>query len=120
MNDYKRRGDEVMIEIQSDIKELKVATEEITIGLSELTTANKAEHHEFSVGLFGNKKFNQEGLVNKVARHEVTIQLVERFFNNAKLLWVIAGIMGLSTTKDIIDLVAPVLKFFIEKALAAR
>lgn len=116
----RRQSDEDIIEMKTDIKGLKKESINIRKSVDALTDTmgdfmheNQEEHTRLTRGLFGDPDFNEEGLVNKSARHEETISKhdkdITKFKTTMNVLKVIAGILGISTIYDIIGFIGKVL-----------
>lgn len=93
-----------MTNIQSDVTEIKVTLESVVDNQKILfDSVNKTNRL-----LEGDREHYIEGMIDKVERHEKTVQTVNTILANAKFFWAMMSVLGISSVASLIDLVQKV------------
>lgn len=93
-----------MQSLQDDIKQVEQKVEFVSYKQKELS--DKLD--KTNSILEGDKEHHIEGLVEKVERHEKTIDWVEEIRSGGRLLWVVLGVLGLNTLSNLLDFISKV------------
>jgi hypothetical protein len=112
-----------MAEIQRDIKDLKKSQKTANELLVQHIKTSTDSHQEVKeivkrhdIVLFGDEELGIKGHNQEIKELRESIQPFLSFLSNAKLLWTILGVIGISTVKDLIELIRP----FVLKVLAGN